>query len=515
MCGLIGYSGKTKCSLPIIELIIAWNSLERGTDATGLYSPNNGLKKTLEKGSHYVIYGNKDYFEPDDLFIGHVRHATVGDKTKLENAHPFHRGNYVLAHNGTLKNYKDLLHKYEVNELGYNVDSDCIAGCISKSGNIAQVLSEIDGAGAFLIHDTENPKKLYVFRNSERPLYRGYDEDNNMYISSIPEPLYFFQLKNIKEFKEDILYTIMDGAIVANRCQKIKNVPYTKPAVVVKPVSQAINHIEWDKANQSVDNFLAQRKVVTHDNTKHSATNFYNNKSSNTELKEVDLFNNLWLRSRMDVSYYCSAQDQRVDLERNKYYLTSCTSNDPNKAWVQLDEAFVEIHKSYFVEADIIRNYDVVMVMENATFNKSGKLVGNKGDILQVNYMFPDGDISLRPYNHLTASTTNYLVKDAVRKLTAGELVEFLATTSETMGAEITKNTDTVLARGNEIMINEEKLKNFIESMDAKLDTLAGLSVNSYLNFKQHEELKQMIEQTTQYLLYKKKDLLSTNTIKV
>lgn len=37
-----------------------------------------------------------------DVFIAHVRQKTVGE-TSLANTHPFHRGRWVFAHNGTVK----------------------------------------------------------------------------------------------------------------------------------------------------------------------------------------------------------------------------------------------------------------------------------------------------------------------------------------------------------------------------------------------------------------------------
>ncbi len=94
-CGLIGFSGKTNFKKKWIDLIIAWNSMKRGEDSTGLYSPLNGLKKSLDKGEHFILYGKNKYLT-DKMFIGHVRHSTVGAKT-IENAHPFERDNYILA----------------------------------------------------------------------------------------------------------------------------------------------------------------------------------------------------------------------------------------------------------------------------------------------------------------------------------------------------------------------------------------------------------------------------------
>ena len=46
--------------------------------------------------------------EPARLAIAHVRKATVG-ATSVSNTHPFRRGDYVLAHNGTITNVPALL----------------------------------------------------------------------------------------------------------------------------------------------------------------------------------------------------------------------------------------------------------------------------------------------------------------------------------------------------------------------------------------------------------------------
>lgn len=226
-CGLVGFSGKSDYDLHSIQTMMVWNSLERGEDSTGLFTPSNGLKRSLTKGSHYVIEEGNEFNE-DKLFIGHVRAATVGGKT-IDNAHPFEGDNYVLAHNGTLKNHRGLCQKYNINTYnsGLNVDSAMLHACIEDQDDIAKVIKEIDGAAALLIHDKRKPNTLYVFRNGERPLFRAVDDEGNMYISSIEEPLWFVGLDKIKSFKENVLYEIVDGKIESTK--GIKNVPYSHP----------------------------------------------------------------------------------------------------------------------------------------------------------------------------------------------------------------------------------------------------------------------------------------------
>lgn len=222
MCGLVGFSGKTPFNKEKINLLMLWNSFERGKDSTGIYTPKNGIIKDITQASKFLI---DKTFEEDNIFIGHVRAKTKGANL-IKNAHPFLEGNITLAHNGTLKNDYDILKKYDLNHQYHDVDSHVICSVLGKEKNF-KVLSEIDGGAAFIILDIENPNTLFVFRNSERPLFKG-TYDGNMYISSISESLEMIGCKNIKEFKEQYLYTIINGLIQGNP-KKIANKPYYLP----------------------------------------------------------------------------------------------------------------------------------------------------------------------------------------------------------------------------------------------------------------------------------------------
>lgn len=222
MCGLVGYSSKKNFNKDKINLLMVWNSFERGKDSTGIYSPKNNLIKEADPATKFLI--NKP-FEEDNFLIAHVRAKTIGVNV-AKNAHPFMEGNYVLAHNGTLKNHWALLRKNDLLFATHDVDSHVICSIINKERNF-NVLSEIEGAAAFLIHDKEKPDVLYVFRNNERPLFKGL-LDGGMYISSLKEPLELIGCKVIKEFKENYLYTIKEGMIQGTP-KKIVNKPYSAP----------------------------------------------------------------------------------------------------------------------------------------------------------------------------------------------------------------------------------------------------------------------------------------------
>lgn len=221
-CGLIGFSGKTNFDKEKINLLMLWNSFERGKDATGIYTPKNGLIKNAKPATEFLV---NTPFEEDTLLIAHVRAKTIGFNND-KNAHPFNEENVVLAHNGTLKNHLDLLKKYKLEWNHYDVDSHIICGIMAKEKNF-KVLTEIEGAAAMLMHDKYNPKIMYVFRNGDRELFKGY-YDGNLYISSIAKSLELIGCKNIKEFKENYLYTIVDG-LIQGTAKRIVNKPYNPP----------------------------------------------------------------------------------------------------------------------------------------------------------------------------------------------------------------------------------------------------------------------------------------------
>jgi glutamine amidotransferase-like protein len=371
MCGLIGYSGKTNFKKKWIDLIIAWNSMKRGEDSTGLYSPLNGLKKSLDKGEHFILYDRNKYLL-DKMLIAHVRHSTVGAKT-LDNAHPFERENYILAHNGTLTNHYALLSKYELPYVDFSgkVDSDMLLACIAKSQSF-DPLKQIAGAGAFLIHDKNVANTLYVFKNKERPLFKCTDEDGNMYISSIDEPLYFLGMYEIEEFKDDILYTIVEGKITKE--VKIKNKPVTFNTTPINSTS-----------------------------TIH-ANNY--------------IMNNL----RCTRSICVGKPGVYVELVKDIYYL--CLEEKGDNIEILYDNKKVEMSKRYFDMDDIIYKEDYVMLLEDKVEstdpNRKG-IIGNSGDIFIAETLYHDGDISVKD----GVINKGYFQKSKCRRLTLDECIQY------------------------------------------------------------------------------------------
>jgi glutamine amidotransferase len=83
----------------------AWQ-VERGTDCAAVSDRYTALAR-----------------EPATLAIAHVRKATVG-VTSLANTHPFQRGDFVLAHNGTITNVPALLSRTAPELAAFEGDTD-------------------------------------------------------------------------------------------------------------------------------------------------------------------------------------------------------------------------------------------------------------------------------------------------------------------------------------------------------------------------------------------------------
>ena len=242
MCGLVGYIGKDNFDLQKIKFLLYWNAMERGRDSTGVFTPLSGVVKDAEEASVF-INDKKNIIVPDKLLIGHTRYKTVGSVTK-KNAHPFEHSNLIGVHNGGISNIWELVRKKDLKTADYDVDSDALFAILNKDSN-PSVLGEIEGAAAILFIDkSKTDNILYCFRNKERPLFRG-KIGNSMYISSIKESLEAIDCIEIKEFKENYLYTIIDGEI--KHTLKIK--PFEKPKVETKQSnSNTTRHTSLDKA---------------------------------------------------------------------------------------------------------------------------------------------------------------------------------------------------------------------------------------------------------------------------
>lgn len=378
MCGIVAFSGVESFNKQNIDTLMYINSIERGSDATGIYSNLNDLQKDIIAGWEYVT--NKIDIIPDTMFMGHVRSKTIG-LNSIANAHPFKRDNCILIHNGTLTNHWDLLRKYELDYKDFSVDSDVIAGCLNKTNDFS-VLSEINGAAALVFHDIRIKNRLYVFKNKERPLFRGHIGPN-MYISSIEESLKLIQCINIKEFENDKLYTIEDGLFVKDPIDITSN-PY-----------------------------------------KHNYGTTVHHVTGNTDMYEIKKL----IGCNVRMKYHGEIKSGNIVTRKyNKHdYCRIIGIVNENTFTILIGKSIipVTVNKSMLIMSDVLRTDDYVICLVDLAF--SGRPLSDstlvripeyeKGLIIKVNNTFSDGTFSA----HVNGRFDNNISKQHFRKLYPGD----------------------------------------------------------------------------------------------
>lgn len=115
MCGIFGRIGSPEYSDVDYDWIVrlALLSQSRGEDATGFAFINDvgelRIRKAAMAARHFIrskMFTRK-YVNESRIILGHTRHATMGDKDKDTNAHPFRFGHIAGVHNGVIHNPSD------------------------------------------------------------------------------------------------------------------------------------------------------------------------------------------------------------------------------------------------------------------------------------------------------------------------------------------------------------------------------------------------------------------------
>lgn len=181
MCGIVGLISRKSNGFYASDLDAFQNLLvfdtTRGLDSTGVFSVNRQHNINMMKiASHpFHLFACKEWEKfrsasvaSGRVLIGHNRHATRGAVVS-DNAHPFHEGNIVMVHNGSLRG------DYKKDHGEREVDSHALALAFSEKG-AEEVIPTIDGAFALVWWDIDK-NKLFAVRNDERPLNLVLTED--------------------------------------------------------------------------------------------------------------------------------------------------------------------------------------------------------------------------------------------------------------------------------------------------------------------------------------------------
>jgi len=233
---------------------------QRGEDSTGAFVVNrDGSSDSIKIASNpFNLFACKEWgtfrskaISYGRMLVGHNRKATQGGISS-ENAHPFTEGKIVLVHNGTLRNHKSF-------KTDKDVDSHAIAHAFN-AGDHEEVLSKIDGAFTFVWYNIET-EKLYMIRNSERPLWFIETKDTLAFASEGWMAAAQFQRSNevltdARELPEGILHEFdLKGNLTTKKIELYKAPPfvYTGKSYHSKytPTQEEIN-ATWDSYNNDI-----------------------------------------------------------------------------------------------------------------------------------------------------------------------------------------------------------------------------------------------------------------------
>jgi len=201
MCGIVAYLGKNKIDIPKFKLLLLLNK-DRGGDATGI-SLNGNVYKSVDSIDTFITKNTINYYKKG-IAIGHVRKKSAGINSK-EQAHPIivysdgdtikyqstEKPEFILVMNGTVTNIKELSTKYGTKMLTNDSDSQHIAKILHKLGkeDFINFFSEYEGACTSIFYWTDEPGKVYISKDIERPLFVYEDVAGDIWLSSKEDSL--------------------------------------------------------------------------------------------------------------------------------------------------------------------------------------------------------------------------------------------------------------------------------------------------------------------------------------
>lgn len=216
MCGIVGCLGNiNNPEKKMFRDMLVFDQV-RGFDSTGVvvvpYATNRDpfIVKDLGPAQNLWDYDTDKVFDHRgvvnvgvNVLIGHNRAATLGGVT-VENAHPFNFDHVYGVHNGSLRYWDDL-----EGAKSFDVDSKAIYNDIAVNG-IDNTWKNFYGAAALVWYD-EKQNKVFMIRNSERPLHVARNKAGNaLFWASEPWMITVAAARNkvdlaMKDGKADVL----------------------------------------------------------------------------------------------------------------------------------------------------------------------------------------------------------------------------------------------------------------------------------------------------------------------
>lgn len=228
MCGIFGMINKNKqgrFNYPAFTTLGIAND-SRGGDSCGIFIDGKteyGIDKTKLFSEFINTSELLKSTTKCHIALGHCRKASIG-AIDLQRAQPVVLKNnkeeieFVVMHNGTIHNYKELAQKYipEINITNMS-DSQVMARIFYHCG--FDVLSEYYGGAVFVIVDyRKGEPQIYVFKGYSRyyETSKTETEERPFYFTTTNSSFYFSSIYNwLKPFTKNEIYTIPENTVVS------------------------------------------------------------------------------------------------------------------------------------------------------------------------------------------------------------------------------------------------------------------------------------------------------------
>lgn len=158
----------------------------RGSDATGIVTVSPKGRVKLRKKpipAHEFLKDHSGIGGGAQTCIIHTRAATQGHQSVEENNHPILYGNILGAHNGIVYNDDDLFQHFNWKRHG-RVDSEAIFAAIDHLDDLREALEHIDASWAIAWLQLDQPKRLWLARGYQSPLFYAQTENGSLVFAS-------------------------------------------------------------------------------------------------------------------------------------------------------------------------------------------------------------------------------------------------------------------------------------------------------------------------------------------
>lgn len=212
----------------------------RGPHAFGWMAWNGPELNELEivKGEGDIgLRANLATVEVDDRalwMVGHVRYATHGSTSNMNNNHPVSHGSVVGVHNGVLSNHERILEKTG-REPDTEVDSEAIFAAVNKWGH-RPGLRRLEGSMVTVYTRLDKLAHLWLARTEGRPLVLARTPAGSIVFASelgVLEAVWGDTLTHVRELRRHQLLRLCDGKVAEQ--DRIRTKPKTVP---LRPATQ-------------------------------------------------------------------------------------------------------------------------------------------------------------------------------------------------------------------------------------------------------------------------------------